>query len=95
MLSAIEPVLFTGEQDALKQLRVGIDGVIFQYGHHKSTFLPQVSRDFADAGEFMAHLKYKAGLPPDFWEQLQQGMEEADQMEDPPFITGALMLVLR
>ena len=28
--------------DALAQLRPGIDGVVFEYGHHRSTFLPQV-----------------------------------------------------
>lgn len=68
LLSALEPLRCTDERDALQQLRAGVDGVIFQYGHHKSTFLPQVWRDFAEAAEFMAHLKYKAGLPPDFWD---------------------------
>ena len=67
LLSALESLRFTDERDALQQLRIGVDGVIFQYGHHKSTFLPQVWRDFTEPAEFMAHLKYKAGLPPDFW----------------------------
>jgi AmmeMemoRadiSam system protein A len=68
LLSALESVRFTDERDALQQLRVGVDGVIFQYGHHKSTFLPQVWRDYEEPAEFIAHLKYKAGLPPDFWD---------------------------
>jgi AmmeMemoRadiSam system protein A len=68
LLSPLEPLQFADEYDALKQLRVGMDGVVFQYGHHKSTFLPQVWRDFTEAADFMAHLKYKAGLPPDFWD---------------------------
>ncbi|HET9665036.1 MAG TPA: AmmeMemoRadiSam system protein A [Burkholderiales bacterium] len=68
LLSALEPLRFVDEQDALKQLRVGVDGVVFQYGYHKSTFLPQVWRDFTEAADFLAHLKYKAGLPPDFWD---------------------------
>lgn len=68
LLSPLEPLWFADEQDALKQLRVGLDGVVFQYGYHKSTFLPQVWRDFTEATDFMAHLKYKAGLPPDFWD---------------------------
>jgi hypothetical protein len=68
LLSALESLRFTDERDALQQLRVGVDGVIFQYGHHKSTFLPQVWRDYEEPAEFIAHLKYKAGLPPDFWD---------------------------
>ena len=69
LLSALEPIVFADESDALKQLRVGVDGIVFQYGYHKSTFLPQVWRDFTEAAEFLAHLKYKAGLPPDFWDR--------------------------
>ena len=69
LLSVLAPVTFNDEADALSQLRAGIDGVVFQYGHHKSTFLPQVWKDLADPAEFMAHLKYKAGLPPDFWDR--------------------------
>jgi AmmeMemoRadiSam system protein A len=68
LLSALESVNFNDEADALRQLRIGIDGVVFQYGHHKGTFLPQVWKDLADPADFMAHLKYKAGLPPDFWD---------------------------
>lgn len=68
VLSALEPLAFSDEADALRQLRPGIDGVVFQYGHHHGTFLPQVWEDFADPAEFLAHLKYKAGLPPDFWD---------------------------
>ncbi len=68
VLSALEPLPAASETVALKQLRVGIDGVAFRYGHHRSTFLPEAWAQYADAGEFMAQLKYKAGLPPDFWD---------------------------
>jgi AmmeMemoRadiSam system protein A len=68
VLSALEPLRFTDERDALGQLRAGIDGVVFEYGHHTGTFLPQVWEDFREPADFLAHLKYKAGLPPDFWD---------------------------
>lgn len=68
VLSALEPMSFSGEPDALSQLRAGVDGLVFQYGHHTSTFLPQVWENFREPSEFLAHLKYKAGLPPDFWD---------------------------
>ena len=68
VLSALEPMRFDDEPDALRQLRRGIDGLVFEYGHHTSTFLPQVWDDFKEPMDFIAHLKYKAGLPPDFWD---------------------------
>ena len=68
LLSPLEPMSFEDEREALTQLRPGVDGVVFEYGHHHSTFLPQVWEDLPDLAEFMATLKQKAGLPPDFWE---------------------------
>jgi AmmeMemoRadiSam system protein A len=69
VLSALEPLRFSDEPDALRQLRAGVDGVVFEYGHHTGTFLPQVWEDFREPSDFLAHLKYKAGLPPDFWDE--------------------------
>ena len=68
VLSAVESMAFRDEADALAQLQPAIDGVIFEYGHHRSTFLPQVWENFGDPRVFLGHLKYKAGLPPDFWD---------------------------
>jgi len=67
LLSVPEPMRFASEADALAQLRPGIDGVIFQYGNFRSTFLPQVWEQLPDAAAFMAHLKRKCALPADFW----------------------------
>ncbi len=67
LLSAAESLPVGDETATLAQLRPGIDGVIFEFGRHRSTFLPQVWAQMADTAEFMAQLKYKAGLPPDFW----------------------------
>jgi AmmeMemoRadiSam system protein A len=69
LLSALEPMTFDDEASALEQLRPGVDGVVFEYGYHRSTFLPQVWDDLSEPAEFMATLKQKAGLPPDFWER--------------------------
>ena len=68
VLSAVSPLSFRDEADALAQLRPHVDGVIFHYGHHRSTFLPQVWEHFNDPRIFMGQLKHKAGLPPDFWD---------------------------
>lgn len=68
LLSGLEPMAFADEQHALSQLRAGVDGLVFEYGYHQSTFLPQVWEDLPEPLEFLATLKQKAGLPPDFWD---------------------------
>jgi hypothetical protein len=55
------------EADALGRLQPHDDGVILEFGRHRSTFLPQVWEQLPDPREFMAALKRKAGLPGDFW----------------------------
>lgn len=67
LLSASEPLSVASEQDALALLRPNVDGVVFEYGHYRSTFLPQVWEQLPEPAEFMAHLKRKAGLSADFW----------------------------
>lgn len=67
LLSAMQPLVFTDEADALAQLRPGVDGVVFAYKGYRSTFLPQVWEQLPARVNFMAHLKQKAGLSPDFW----------------------------
>lgn len=68
VLSPMQDLAFESEADALAQLRPGVDGVVFEFGHHRSTFLPQVWEQLPDARDFMAQLKRKAGLPADFWD---------------------------
>lgn len=68
VLSALEPLPAADEDDAVARLRPGVDGLVFRYGHHQSTFLPQVWEHFPDPREFLIQLKHKAGLPPDFWD---------------------------
>ena len=72
VLSATQPLQFSSEADALSQLRPGVDGVIFEFGHYRSTFLPQVWEQLPSPSVFMAHLKRKAGLAPDFWDKRVQ-----------------------
>src|SRR5262245_35264975 len=69
VLSPLQALVFADEGDALAQLRPGIDGVVLEYGHHSSTFLPQVWESFKEPAEFVAQLKRKAGLPPDLWDR--------------------------
>lgn len=68
LLSAMQAINFSGEHDALAQLQPGVDGVVFEFGRYRSTFLPQVWEQLPDASLFMTHLKNKAGLHPEFWD---------------------------
>ena len=67
LLTPPEPLAFADQDDALAQLRPGIDGVILAYGNKRGTFLPQVWEQLPDPRRFFAHLKQKAGLSADFW----------------------------
>ncbi|MDD3355087.1 AmmeMemoRadiSam system protein A [Zoogloea sp.] len=67
LLSEPEFIEFRDEADALAQLVPGQDGVIFFNGCQKATFLPQVWEQLPERRDFIAALKQKARLPPDFW----------------------------
>lgn len=67
LLSPMQAMDFSSEADALARLQPGIDGVVLEFGSYRSTFLPQVWEQLPTPGEFIAQLKYKAGLPFDFW----------------------------
>lgn len=69
LLSPPEPLAAADEEEALERLRPHVDGVIFEAGRQRSTFLPQVWEQLPDPREFLAHLKAKAGLPFDFWSE--------------------------
>ncbi len=67
LLGPLEPMRFADEDEARSLLRPGEDGVVLVHGRRRATFLPQVWDKLPDKIEFMAHLKIKAGLYPDFW----------------------------
>lgn len=67
LLSELQPLGFTSEADALAQLRPDIDGIVFEYGPYRSTFLPQVWESLPQPQQFLARLKSKARLSENFW----------------------------
>jgi MEMO1 family protein len=68
LLSPLQPLAMESEDALLRTLRPGLDGVLIEYGHHRSTFLPQVWEQLPKPRDFLMSLRRKAGLPPDFWE---------------------------
>lgn len=67
VLSLLKPLIVDSESELLSVLQPGIDGVVFQAGARRSTFLPVVWQSLVRPDEFMAELKRKAGLPGNYW----------------------------
>lgn len=68
LLSPLEPVACETQQEALRRLAAGRDGWVLSFREHSGTFLPQVWEALPEPREFLARLREKAGLPPDFWD---------------------------
>ncbi|MDC0196192.1 AmmeMemoRadiSam system protein B [Gammaproteobacteria bacterium] len=68
ILSLQTPIHFCNEADLIDQLRPGIDGVVLKDGaRHNAVFLPSVWKQLPDPKQFLNRLKYKAGLPENYW----------------------------
>lgn len=67
ILSVPEEINFYDEDDLLTQLRIDLDGVIFNYKQYRSTYLPTVWSALPTPELFMNSLKEKAGLNATFW----------------------------
>lgn len=67
VLSEPERLDVRSEAELLQLLRPGRDGLILQFGHRRSTFLPAVWEQLPNPADFVRHLKLKAGWPASFW----------------------------
>lgn len=72
ILSPPEEMTFSSEADLLAQIRPGVDGLILQEGTHRGTFLPSVWEELPQKEQFLAHLKFKAGLSGVYWSNTLQ-----------------------
>jgi AmmeMemoRadiSam system protein A len=67
LLTEPAPMAFASEEDLVRQLRPGVDGLLLEDGFYRGTFLPVVWESLPDPRDFLRHLKQKAGLPPTYW----------------------------
>jgi uncharacterized protein len=67
VLSPLEPIAFTDQEDLLSKIRPGIDGLYFEDGFSRGCFLPVMWEQLPDPRVFLSHLKIKSGLPMDYW----------------------------
>lgn len=87
LLSPSTMFRFATEDELIRRLRPGIDGVTLELGGHRATFLPQVWATVHDPSTFLAELKRKAGLSEDFWSgQLNVGLYEVTKWKESDFI---------
>src|SRR3569832_1243083 len=90
ILSLPQPLLVGSESELINTLRPGIDGVIFEYGQRRGTFLPAVWEALPQPREFVRQLKLKTGLPANFWaETLRIYRYTAASIEEDCALTGA------
>ena len=68
VLGIPEKMEFKNEESLLQQIRPNTDGLIIEYGYNRGTFLPSVWEQLPDKNEFINHLKMKAGLSADWWD---------------------------
>lgn len=68
VLGKPEIINFESEEDLINQIRPDIDGLIIEYGYNRGTFLPSVWEQIPDKKEFLNHLKMKAGLSAQWWD---------------------------
>lgn len=64
ILTTPQEVKYASQEDLLRKLTPEVDGVIYDDGTHRATFLPQVWQQLPSPKEFMDKLKQKAGLGP-------------------------------
>lgn len=68
VLGKPETMTFENEEDLLQQIRPDVDGLILEFGYNRGTFLPSVWEQLPEQKEFLNHLKMKAGLSQQWWD---------------------------
>ena len=67
LVSDYERIDFASEEDLLKRLQPGTDGLIIRDGNRQGVFLPVVWQQLPDRRDFLNNLKIKAGMSPSYW----------------------------
>lgn len=67
VLSPMTEMAVDSEMTLRNALRPGTDGLLIEDDGRRAVFLPQVWEQLPDPGQFLMHLKDKAGLARDYW----------------------------
>jgi AmmeMemoRadiSam system protein A len=63
VLSPLEPLEVSSEEDALEKIRPGIDGIELSAQGRRAVFIPKMWEQLPETKEFLRYLRMKAGLP--------------------------------
>jgi MEMO1 family protein len=66
VLSPVEPLPAASEEEALRTLRPGVDGLVLRAGGRSGVFIPAMWEQLPEPRDFLARLRVKAGLPPEW-----------------------------
>lgn len=66
-LTPLEPIAASSEAELIASLQPAVDGVVISCGDARATFLAELGQSLPEPGEFLAHLKRKAGLSDSRW----------------------------
>jgi len=69
ILSPLQELDVSSEQDLLERLRPGIDGLLLDEGRRHAVYLPSVWTQLPEPAQFVEQLKLKGGWPADYWSQ--------------------------
>jgi AmmeMemoRadiSam system protein A len=69
VLSLREPIAVQSEDELLRRLVPGRDGLVLAWRGTSATFLPKVWDQLREPREFVRHLKLKAGWSAGFWSE--------------------------
>lgn len=67
VLSGFERLKVQSEDELLRVLVPGVDGLVLGWQRRRATFLPKVWEQMDGPRDFLVRLKEKAGWPADFW----------------------------
>jgi len=68
LLTPPEDIRFSDEEDLVRQVKIGRDGLIAKKGFYSGLLLPQVPVEYDwSVEEFLSHTCMKAGLHPEEW----------------------------
>ncbi len=84
-LTIPQPLVYASSEDLVRKLRPNVDGVVLRDGVRRATFLPQVWEKIPEPAEFLEHLCYKMGEPPDLWcrKHLQVWVYQVEEFQEP------------
>jgi len=68
VIGQAEEIHFSSEEDLLEKIQPNVDGLILEWKSQRATFLPTVWEQLSDKKDFLNHLKEKAGLSKNWWD---------------------------